>query len=875
MKFITEIERFSSELRRHEFKNNPVELEIKFGKFIGKRFASDVFEKPFMNFLKLLIDEETRLNSKNTFVQQLRKRGFGKSPHTVSLSTVHIYNNNFRRITYEDGSFQWQKKLNEFHVDNEEYGVRISLNQEHNVNSQEFSENYSAVRNRQRYSFILDYAILDMTIVKQIVDEKIIQKYEVEIELKGSSENMKQFNETSILLYILFLGTDVVYNVPTLNKLKSSLEKYFPNNKRFQDYGSHILVQARNLKKRDVVYGGLVGNPENKYFVTYKADGVRKMLIFHETGIWLAFPPYEFNLISKPIENQNIFNGIVLDGEVVDSDYTKNRFFAFDIICYNGKSSDITKLRYSERKSRYISKIVKNIQKSNILYLEEKFTYPLDFKDPSDFFDVIEQILDNRKNLNYQEDGLMFIPDSEYHPKGLNQPFKNRILTRFADVCKYKDVRDITIDFYVVKLPEGRISLFSSDRGEMKEFTGTNNIPVTPDMIDSQNSMLKDISSGTIVEFEFNSERKLFIPRRIRLDKPRANSLYVAQDNWKDINDPLTDEDLAGKNLSLVFSYQNRIKRGMFNLVEDPRKEYIKILDIGTGRGGDLLKMAGVKARVLAIEPNGENRIELNIRAKNMGLFRDIITLPFGGEETELITEAVEDKFQGEADVVSMMLSLSFFWQTPEMLDKLVETISRNLRNGGKFIFLTIDGDTLEHSVDKNNLLVFSSASYKIIPGNNSGGTKVEVSIPGTIVEDQVEWLVRLDDLTLRLEKKGIVLKELHRASGEKLLTRESSVYTSLYSYGYYERVSNLKENYKEKGSPAKSSNNSPDNKFSFLRNRCLTKEEMLSAKGDNIFPEKDVHNKNYLEVKKKVQDLSIRKFTKDKSLNPDVYYNN
>jgi hypothetical protein len=55
-----------------------------------------------------------------------------------------------------------------------------------------------------------------------------------------------------------------------------------------------------------------------------------------------------------------------------------------------------------------------------------------------------------------------------------------------------------------------------------------------------------------------------------------------------------------------------------------------------------------------------------------------------------------------------------------------------------------------------------------------------------TIVGEQKEYLVHLDALTLRLEAYGIYLEYLHRAEGEKLMTPENALYSSMFSYGRY-----------------------------------------------------------------------------------------
>ena len=785
MSLVPNINQIYEKIQSFDIKNINTELEAKIGKYNDKgNFISDVKEKPFMLFLKTLKEIEKGLIN-NQLAAFLKQKGFGVIPHKHELSNVYYYENNFRKIVYDDDTVLWQRKTTILNQENKNYGIRVSLNQETTIDHDKYRvpDNFQTSRNRERRSFSLDNAVVDLTIVEQNINSKIVNKYEIELEFTGETKMIADFPKILAVIYRLYLNSNLLYSIPLVENLKFSLENYF------DDKLSKVLVQARNIKKKDIVYGGIVGNPDSDYYVTYKADGVRKLLIIHESGIWLAFPPYEFNLVIK-FEDRNFekFFGTVIDGELISNDKYKYRFFAFDLLIKNERS---IMMRNFKDRIKYLDEIVKSFPINETLSIEKKLTERMSYKTPSEFFIHMETMLNNRKNLDYKEDGLMFIPGGIYNPKSDHKKFKDRILTKNPDICKYKDVKDITIDFYIMKIPDGKIALYSSSKGNHVEFKGNSANVVTHEMINFNHPMTKDLISGTIVEYEYDRENKIFNPRRIRFDKPFANSLAVAQDNWKDLNDPITNEDLSGKTLSFAFSYQNRIKKSLFDFAGGSNNnEFIKILDLGTGRGGDLLKMVSNKGRILAVEPNNENRTELYNRIKNLKLEDSVIVLPFGAEDTDQIVEKINKNFDGEADVISMMLSLSFFWQSSTLLDKLVETISQSLRIGGKFLFLTIDGDTLENAVSSTNgILKFKDAEYEVFEEENSGfGRKVHVSLPGTIVEEQDEWLVKLDDLALRLEKHGILLKEVHRASHEKLLPKEALIYTSLYSYGYFEK---------------------------------------------------------------------------------------
>src|SRR5690606_17527332 len=96
----------------------------------------------------------------------------------------------------------------------------------------------------------------------------------------------------------------------------------------------------------------------------------------------------------------------------------------------------------------------------------------------------------------------------------------------------------------------------------------------------------------------------------------------------------------------------------------------INILDIGSGRGGDISKWKRLidkqspepTGRVVAVEPNPDNFKEFKSRLeKNKEMKDRVVLVETGGEDTVEITRAVQDFIpQGKVDVVFLMLSMSF-----------------------------------------------------------------------------------------------------------------------------------------------------------------------------------------------------------------------
>ncbi|GAG79842.1 unnamed protein product, partial [marine sediment metagenome] len=110
------------------------------------------------------------------------------------------------------------------------------------------------------------------------------------------------------------------------------------------------------------------------YSVTHKADGQRKLLVFHTTGIWLVMSPYSLNRISKKIIPT--LTGTILDGEYIPinkrlegAPKTNIWYLAFDCLAWNNDNS-IQKQRHGNRMNH--AQVVTDLFKSNLLYINTK-----------------------------------------------------------------------------------------------------------------------------------------------------------------------------------------------------------------------------------------------------------------------------------------------------------------------------------------------------------------------------------------------------------------------------------------------------------------------------------------------------------------------
>lgn len=279
------------------------------------------------------------------------------------------------------------------------------------------------------------------------------------------------------------------------------------------------------------------------------------------------------------------------------------------------------------------------------------------------------------------------------------------------------------------------------------------------------------------------------------------------------IEDPIELSTLLGTNIKLMRKYHNVIKRELFD--ESPGKY---LLDLGSGRGGDINKIQKYE-KIIAVEPNTEHIIKLVELAKKIfelpeiriitkmseldnisNSSRDkIIILNTKAEDYDFITSAVH-KFFGKADVITMMLSLSFFWKNETILQSLVKTVSDNLAVGGVFSYITIDGEKVKQTFDpiikgpiiEELNLNNGDIMMKYIK-TNGFSNELRVKYKGTIVgddEEQIEYLVMLDNLRQLFGQVGIKELSYESATREQLLNSSEIQLTKMYSYGKFYRKS-------------------------------------------------------------------------------------
>lgn len=805
------------------------ELEVRYGVFTSDGFKSEVTLAQFNRIRELV-----RLN-KYTDLEQtvyLMSYGDGNIRKTVMSQPVQ--------------SETWQYKERMHILDLPEYGIRYAISKESQI------DEYSAFvpdmqRDMLRRSYIISgLGQLDMTIIRN--DDPTKNKYEIEFEMVSdvmlSREKRERFSQQIVQYYLHINKTSNLYSLQTKGRVFTAFNAALGVNNRPHSIDRSLITLARNIKYSDLVWGGLIGyktrgREDVHYSVTPKADGLRQFLYIVSNQLWLLSVNGDADLIGKL--NNNRLNNTILDVEsilyskrIIKNGAPKIKYWLLVLDCLVYSGTDVRDRPLNIRLN-YGQQVADTLNIPNLQINTKRFE---SFRSASELFSIMREL--GRLNYAYQTDGYIFVPNQlpyiPYQPNPDTLPLYKRCLVRIPDLVKWKPQAQITIDLMLSKKLVGgqfQIDLLTSEavgRGfDMVSFRGDNITPLDINMIDIANPLIQESVSGTVLEFEWNHERNMLVPIGKRNDKRFPNKKDIALDNWNHIRDPILLDTMEGQTLRLMRKYHNRIKRSLFQQAAE-KYNNPDLLDIGSGRGGDVINWNRYN-RIVAIEPDylhtkhlierllnndiGQNliywprddtyeqaRVEL-LNVKVINNVNDIshggrvLIVQAGGEDSQLITQSVTSFIGRKVDVIAMMFSLTFFWESQDKLNALLRTIIDNSNNNSSFIYTTMDGNAVQQvfrpplgglklsELEDRDGLVTMKYNDDVKP------VQLEIKYGGTIVGDdelQTEWLVHNEDLIMGLGTEGFKQEIYHRMQDEYLLSELETRLTQLYYYGIFNR---------------------------------------------------------------------------------------
>ncbi len=736
---------------------------------------------------KGIYELEVRFNSVTEDIFEEVISSFSSFQFSEEKSTDFFFENK-RYSIFSDGSEKCLKKTPIFKSQSDFYDYRISLAFEEEEECDITGVEISHIREKFRKSIFFGSARLDLTSIVSYSPKKENEKkisYEIEVEVTSLSlfeeKNLLSFSEIVEKVYCIVRDSDLI----TLPEEKEIVEKVCSLLNETE--GNNFFAQARNIKPKDLISGEVCFNSRGMT-VSPKADGERRLLCSlpfkKKNSIFLLnLNKRGYSIQLKNSEGENP-SSLLVDGEYLKS---KNLFLCFDCLYSSRDTRDESYLLRLQKMREAVSKlssslIIKEKIITTIFTKEDYLSSSFKEKAMQHFFDCVNSVLDSERE--YPTDGLMFTPiDCGY--SDLTKIKKGK-LSEVVAILKWKPPEKLTIDF---ELGNGK-KLFSSGGDKKilftaKEYSFLKN--VNWDSIFSSGAV-----NGDIIELSPNFDRgyPLLSFERFRRDKVKSNNINVARDVWDDITSPLTEDIIRGRTLYLVRKYHNTIKRYLFERVASSNEDNY-LIDIGSGRGGDLTKWKKY-SKIFCIEPSEENLTEFKRRLRE---------LSFSGDERKIkivkyeccdgYFPIVEDikRFFGFTKVknnlvISMMLSLSFFWRDETTLNTLakfikeITTVYHSLTGKSViFTFLTILGEEMNLVVPPHTERELNDA----LVVNN--GKKVFINIKNSIVRDQTEYYVYLPQL---LSKVGYSIEEFEISNRNPFLSSNEKIYTSMYGSGIW-----------------------------------------------------------------------------------------
>jgi SAM-dependent methyltransferase len=456
-------------------------------------------------------------------------------------------------------------------------------------------------------------------------------------------------------------------------------------------------------------------------------------------------------------------------------------------------------------------KIIENFPKNEIINLYSKKYIQTIRADGSDIFQKTKELWDTQKISNFNVDGIIFTPKYKHYPnKGISwsnlfkwkPPNLNSIdfLIRTIKDDNKNDVKSPFID--VIIRPDGKketilkqyktFELFVS--GEKKVFKKNSNynvkrIPIlfNPFNTDAKNSeiynlakiMINDdgkvyaidpitndkieIYDDIIVEFSYDITKEegfRWIPIRFRKDKTNlykngkevfGNSERTANDIFRAINNPITEEMITTGNISIIeekdtintkqyyqrsdnkerFPYQNfhnlYIKYQLLYLSspnyinEYQQGTHGKILDLCCGRGVDINKIKRAKyAEVVGIDIDYKNikdaqefykSVVPSPKPKAYYIRGDSSKLIFPNQmagitdyDKQSLKKYIPTKYI--FDTISLQFCFHYFFKDEISLLTILQNINDNLKIGGYVIGTTFDGQRLYEKLGNNDYIM-------------------------------------------------------------------------------------------------------------------------------------------------------------------------
>ena len=788
-------------------KNN--EFEIRFGRFYQDRSRSvdgkshTVFDSTMEidSFYRLKRMFETQgvekvVTKTREYIYPTTVTGTGTGTHRATGGSIK------RIVNLDDGSETTMMKQTIRKYDVYDYDLRMSVAYERKGVVVTDTNAYNMIREKSRTSFALPFGSLDLTVVVQqdVQKSTYFTKYEVEMEIT-------RFDERGIMGYLMI----VLQNRQDNFYVISGTEKRRVISQYRDLVGCNYFVGAQPESLHKERIGTLY---KTEYSVTDKADGDRALMIVDDRGC-VYFVDNNLNRIFKTdVVSKN--HGTVLDGEIVKTAQSVH-FLAFDVLVSD--NSDIRGNReYTLRKRLdVVGDVIKNTECTDYYKISAKRYYF------GNVFTGAKCILDSVSEKFYGNDGLVFTPVNDPYPR----------VKKWSGLLKWKPPHLNTIDFYAKRVTNtnnhNNHSKTTSANSTDESGNGTWELYVqanvqTNNSVNNNNNttgnannrrtqkVLFDVSklcneetrivtyetsfsddlcdpttgekytSGTVIEFSWDTKAMKFMPVRTRWDKtvnPLKHGNYsgVACDIWNTINNPI-EADYLLKFYSNVKSsdksdvyfermrrFHNRVKEFLYNKY---CKNTERLLELCSGRGGDMHKWTFNNVKTV----HGYDISERSVQECYRRL--ESIQHPHGDYKFYPLDLTRSDAYQivhknqpDQFDVVCCQFGVHYFFRSEDTFNNFVKILDTNLRTGGNLVVTFMDNHCLDQLFGAKSVVTHEQgdevvyrierAANRVTTNGVPFGNRLSITLNGNNVlsEGSDEWIIDFDHFVKTMGERG------------------------------------------------------------------------------------------------------------------------
>jgi hypothetical protein len=693
------------------------------------------------------------------------------------------------------------------------------------------------IENKHRYSYQVGEGLrIDVSMGEE--------SGSVEGEIVSDNPTLKMISDSLRLMFQLVYKSNLVYSLETRIKVLRRVREILdlPTTGRPTDIPNipnSALTQARNLRLTDLVGDGLIpGDPLGSdtniaWIVNMKANGTRRLIFFSDLGpgfegLFTIQLPRTVSLIStgktEAFTWDPKINGLLIEAEFIP--FAERRppandldarglpryptyLIASDIISYPGEIQwrNKTLMDRLYRLEEVLASLPRGDDAGRICKIIGKEYRAINSAES--WYNAINYFLGpGRKFHAYTDDGLIFTPNGPYLLPD-PPPLSTRSAVTWKEVIKWKEASLNTFDLLFSYPADAKNAYLYAWETDTRLDEGGRLVPFHPNEIDP-NVILDSLGDavnwgeGQVYELSWTGSQVIMLKHRTNKSSP--NSVEVAEDAWRLAHNPIKEDTLKGDDLTLMRREHNRQKLLLFESLP-PVKNGGVHLDLASGKGGDLQKMAGRFSKILMVEPNEKNVEELLSRRENLKMTNQVTPLLGVAEDTCAIRSKMQELGVTEVDSISMMFALTFFFDTPEHLDSLVATLAL-VKEGGSIIMTTMDGMLVDASLSRAFIELSPTEGPILTPRSSDGslprafpfknretvlvvsppfntpvfGRQVKINLPGTkLATTQIEYLVFLKELEDRLSRFNIRRDDFFVLNSQPFLNTDEKLLSGLY----------------------------------------------------------------------------------------------